>query len=107
LPPRRSSELTDCPPLPCPHAIAPGEISQMTPGGVVDTVEVEGETALLTGWAGDLFNLQASDHVVVLSRGAVVACIPPSLPREDVSAAKQSPELALSGFALAVPTSSL
>ena len=82
-----------------------GESGAVT--GYVDNVGADGESMVLSGWAGSADLTEAATQVTASVGGKQLAGVVPTLKREDVVEALGKPGLLESGFELKLPLSAL
>ena len=70
--------------------------------GYVDTVQFQGRSVVVTGWAVDLAAQRPAYRVIVMSNGLSAGEGAPSLLRPDVAAALHLPSTEASGYAVMV-----
>lgn len=92
-----------CAPRKCPDALSSGDMTSGMIGGVIDSIETQGDTLLVTGWAADLRARTPVDNVAAVVGGKILACVTPEIERLDVAASNNIPSLSHAGFALKAP----
>jgi hypothetical protein len=86
----------------------PGDIStENAVAGYVDSVKVESDSIVLTGWAAASDFSEAATRVEAMVGGETVAQAVPTIEREDVVEVLGEPGVSKSGFELKVPLDSV
>lgn len=92
-----------CAPRKCPDTLPPGDLTGGVTGGVIDSIETQGDTLVVKGWAADMRARAPVDNVAAVANGKVLACVTPNVERPDVASGNGVPELSHAGFVLMAP----